>query len=426
MQRVPRGYVPFTAAIWPYALLVLIASLGLSGCEHEGVAQAQTGAANAASDHARPGASTDPAAPAAPVCLPSSTSASQTPARPDSVPGLDDIVKAYNRRNRQWEEVLFRDVPAEGEFIYDNRLMRVRGSIGVIQWINDIDIAKLADADSSYDPRVQHRYPKRDDVVYIFGQDGYHALLAQVPPGRKFVFQGREYESRVDPVSRQLEIRYTRHTYNRVTNTFKRRTDTLVDLTIRYAASGREHTISGTPEHPFFVPAVNRYVAMGKLKTGTVLRTSDGSEAAVVASAIRRGDFEVFNLEVEHAHNYFVSAPGSCETGVLVHNTCGFPSRNAAFRAARRDLGIPARQQPDMVRRVPMTDRYNRSVLGPNGRPIMTREYIYTRGGSRFIIQEHSAGHRFSGAVQGPHFNIRPFGDPRHGVVSGTHAHYPW
>jgi len=41
----------------------------------------------------------------------------------------------------------------------------------------------------------------------------------------------------------------------------------------------------------------------------------------------REGEFEVFNFEVEDAHNYYVHAPGGGGDGVLVHNGCGIGSR---------------------------------------------------------------------------------------------------
>ncbi|MEV6674023.1 HNH/endonuclease VII fold putative polymorphic toxin [Streptomyces sp. NPDC051162] len=87
-------------------------------------------------------------------------------------------------------------------------------------------------------------------------------------------------------------------------------------------------------------------------------------------------------------------------------------------------------QQPDELRMVPMTDRSGRQVMGDGGKPVMTREYVYTRGdGSRVIVQDHSAGHYFGeGGVgdQGRHLNVRPFENPRTGKVSGTAQHYEY
>ncbi|WP_086055257.1 HNH/endonuclease VII fold putative polymorphic toxin [Protofrankia coriariae] len=77
-----------------------------------------------------------------------------------------------------------------------------------------------------------------------------------------------------------------------------------------------------------------------------------------------------------------------------------------------------------------MSDRNGHRVLGENGRPVMTREYTYVRpDGSKVIIQDHSAGHRFGeGGIgdRGPHFNVRPPENTRSGHVPGTDDHYPF
>jgi len=77
-----------------------------------------------------------------------------------------------------------------------------------------------------------------------------------------------------------------------------------------------------------------------------------------------------------------------------------------------------------------MTDKFGRSVLGPDGKPVMTREYTYTRpDGSQVVIQDHAAGHQFGEGGQGdqgPHFNVRPPEDTRSGKVPGTEPHYGW
>lgn len=76
-----------------------------------------------------------------------------------------------------------------------------------------------------------------------------------------------------------------------------------------------------------------------------------------------------------------------------------------------------------------MTDKNGNSILGKDGKPIMTREYTFTKeDGSKIVIQDHSAGHQFNeggAGDQGPHFNVRPKGGERNGHVPGTKSHYP-
>ncbi len=115
-----------------------------------------------------------------------------------------------------------------------------------------------------------------------------------------------------------------------------------------------------------------------------------------------------------------------------------FKSRNEAFRAAKRDAGIPMNQQPDRIfnsktgffsdhRNVPMTDSRKNPIFDNNGNQVWTREYQFTRAdGSKIIIQDHSAGHSYADGVgnQGSHLNVRPIENTRTGSVPGTFDHY--
>ncbi|RAL20363.1 hypothetical protein DL240_17430 [Lujinxingia litoralis] len=181
------------------------------------------------------------------------------------------------------------------------------------------DKQSLLKAGATWDPKSAAGEPTANDVVYVVGEDARHELLAQVGPGEEFAFLGRVFEARRE--AGRLEIRFTGKTMHRVVDTFERQAYEVVDLDVVYAAEGAADTISGTPEHPFFVPARGDYVPMGELDAGTVLRTTDGSLARVVGSERRQGGFEVFNFEVEDAHNYYVSSPRG-SPGVLVHNVC--------------------------------------------------------------------------------------------------------
>jgi hypothetical protein len=246
-------------------------------------------------------------------------------------PGPDETVRFFDRETGDWKESLARDVPKGSELVHAGRLLRVSRPLGALTWAREIDVSKLDEADTTYDPAAPRREPEFDDVVRVLGEDSHHTTLGRVAPGEQLAFQGRVYETRAGPDDK-LEARDNGLRVNRVTRTYQRHSPTLVDLTVRYGY-GHEGVLSGTPEHPFFVPARGGYVPMGELGPGVALQTTDGAAATVAARSERHGDFEVYNLEVEHTHNYFVSPPGSGGPGVLVHNATygsgGGPKPNA-------------------------------------------------------------------------------------------------
>jgi hypothetical protein len=138
--------------------------------------------------------------------------------------------------------------------------------------------------------------------------------------GERFAFQGRVFETADVDADRNLEIRATELALTEVARTFKRMVaDEVIDLRVTYP-SGETAVITGTQEHPFYVPAVATYVRLGELEPGAVLRTDSGGEAVVVDLTRHDGEFEVFNIEVAEAHNYFVRGAGFDGPGVLVHN----------------------------------------------------------------------------------------------------------
>ncbi|MEU8523631.1 HNH/endonuclease VII fold putative polymorphic toxin [Streptomyces sp. NPDC048577] len=191
--------------------------------------------------------------------------------------------------------------------------------------------------------------------------------------------------------------------------------------------------LTATHEHPFWSVSENHWIDASQLKPGMTLRTDHGTEVTITANHPYTTHARTYNLTVDDLHTYYVLAG---QTPVLVHNsncvpaTRVLPSRNSAFRAAKRDLGIPNGQQPDGLNMVPMTDRSGNNIPNPDGTRVMTREYVFTRsGGDRVIIQDHSYGHYYGeGGVgdQGSHFNVRPFENPRTGKVPGTAQHYEY
>ncbi len=109
-------------------------------------------------------------------------------------------------------------------------------------------------------------------------------------------------------------------------------------------------------------------------------------------------------------------------------------SRKGALNEIKKDVGIPKSQHPDKLangkqfEKVPMTDRNGKTALGADGKPVMTREYTYTKpDGTKVKVQDHSAGHpQFGKDNPGKHLNVRPPENTRTGTVPGTKKHYPF
>ncbi len=111
----------------------------------------------------------------------------------------------------------------------------------------------------------------------------------------------------------------------RVERIFHHVADHLLILTIG------EKTLRATDNHPFYLPAVNRWVEAQSLQKGDELQTLDGDTVRVDEIRGEDGKFPVFNFEVESTHTYYAE-------GVLVHNCGGahaVQEMGAAYSEAR-------------------------------------------------------------------------------------------
>ncbi len=186
---------------------------------------------------------------------------------------------------------------------------------------------------------VAHLYP--GDEVNIVNADmsvGAGTLLRDTKPGQRIYAHGKIYDVRAGKNDGIIELVANGIVAAQVAETYIRQALELVDLTVA-SADGAERVISGTPEHPFYVPALKEYVGMGQLTPGTVLQTTDGGVATVKSSSHRQGQFDVYNFQVPGAHNYYVAAPGGGGGfWVLVHNNCGrfTPDQEALVDVAKQ------------------------------------------------------------------------------------------
>ena len=234
---------------------------------------------------------------------------------------MDDMVTAYVGGQEPWKRMRLGEVKPGQDFYYTDQIYYFQGGLRRATGVNKRNVA---DAVSGYD-RATHRSPEADDVVAVRldGQHSNFSLLRDVTPGSQIVFQGAVYSTIA--LNGYLQIRPTGDVFKRVTRVFRPLAGEIVDLKVR-DEQGQEYTISGTPDHPFYVPAAGDYIAMGQLLPGVQLHTADyGAVATVASKSSRKGGFEVFNFEVEDTHNYYVRSQDG-GPAVLVHNICLKPN----------------------------------------------------------------------------------------------------
>ena len=236
------------------------------------------------------------------------------------LPAADEIVQVYDARTGEWLEEVGAELEVGDTFVDDGQVLRV--TEGGVEVRGRAAVEDLAEADATWVAEAAHRVPGGDDWVLVLGagDDAGHGRLSEVEAGERFAFQGRVFDSADEDADGDLEVRASERVLAEVVQTFQRIVvDEVIDLRVAYV-DGQDTVITGTREHPFYLPAVDRYVPLGELEPGAVLRTDAGSDAVVVGLTRRDGEFEVFNIEVGEAHNYFVRGARLDGSGILVHN----------------------------------------------------------------------------------------------------------
>ncbi len=230
-------------------------------------------------------------------------------------------VLAYVGGREDWQLMPVRNLERGQEFLYKEHLCYV-DRFGKVQMNLAIDISMLPEADRAFE-KGNSRFPESREIVRFLAKDRTHLRherMGTAQAGDSLVFQGRLYDVVSDKNQTGKFLRETDIVLSPIVSTSKKQAASLVELTIT-DGKGKDSVITGTPEHPFYVPAVNNYVAMGQLVPGTVLKTNDGSFAAVKSSTVRHDEETVYNFEVEGTHNYFVASTDDGPS-VLVHNAC--------------------------------------------------------------------------------------------------------
>lgn len=242
------------------------------------------------------------------------------------LPAAHAVVPVYDARVGQWVEGVGDELVPGDTVVADGRVLRVTEDGAEVR--GEAALADLAEADSAWTAEAVRRAPSGEDWVLVLGEGrgAGHWRLADVSPGERIAFQGRVFDTADVDDDGLLEVRLTEVVLAGVAQSFVRPSDTVIDAEVQYE-DGTVEVISGTPEHPFYVPALQDWIPLGELVEGAALQVDSGAGARLVGKTWRRGDFTVYNLEVQGLHNYFVAQGGA--RGLLVHNMCSQASKGA-------------------------------------------------------------------------------------------------
>jgi hypothetical protein len=115
------------------------------------------------------------------------------------------------------------------------------------------------------------------------------------------------------------------------------------------------YTATNSPEHLYYSVTRQKYIPANQLEVGEFLRTDDNLVTPVQqVSEPRFGLIDLYNIEVEHFHNYYVGAGDG--KSVLVHN--GVPGAGCNINIPRTPsrtitrIGDLTRQEADALARV--------------------------------------------------------------------------
>ena len=105
----------------------------------------------------------------------------------------------------------------------------------------------------------------------------------------------------------------------RVADTFVRPKRAIWSVTLS-GLSGEGRTLSGTADHPFYLPAFDAYLPMEELQEGYQVLDQSGALLEVQSVVDTGAVADTYDFQVAGQHNYFAG-------GVLVHNSGGTAAR---------------------------------------------------------------------------------------------------
>ncbi|MBE7385190.1 MAG: Hint domain-containing protein [Leptolyngbya sp. SIO1E4] len=229
-------------------------------------------------------------------------------------------VQRFNPRTGKFDWVATSTLQPGDEFLTAGHLHNLSAT-GDIKRFDTVTADQLSNTHQSGSIH-ETQPPAPEDTVWVPEAQGNtsagHHLLATLPSGTEAVFQNRQYRIEGDDASRALVE--TGLVLQPIEATFIRPDRPVWDLVVR-AKDGTEQTITGTPDHPFYVPAKNLYVPLESLQTVWQLRASHGNLLTVLDVRDTKHQEETYNFTVEETHNFFVADLNQNSADALVHNT---------------------------------------------------------------------------------------------------------
>jgi len=270
-----------------------------------------------------------------------------------AAPSDGTSVEVFDGRTATWSTTTVESTQPGDEVHFDGHLYLAHHSGLVSQGSTDRDA--LADAEAVFTDTGGdvHEPLDANTWVWVLGTEqdpAHHLRLMDLPrqQSTRFAWGGRVYEVHGLGSSAQVvEVQPTGEVLTRVRAPHQRVATSVYDLMVTFA-TGEVDEISGTEEHPFWVPSTSTWVALSELTPGTVIQTESGGQAQVMELSERphthkqAAGVPVFNFEVAadrwpELHNYFVRGVDGDGPGVLVHNGCGQTSRGARREAMRQN-----------------------------------------------------------------------------------------
>jgi len=207
---------------------------------------------------------------------------------------VDTKVLIYtDKGNKGWQSTPLGEVGKGQEFQFGNELYVIDLNGALVR--RHISLDKLAEADRMFEAN-NRRFPEENDVVRFVDAEFHHIRhdwMRTARPGDKFLFQGQVYECLAHPDNPDIHG-YQSTQYVLAPPSEMAVVDAIVDLNLRRDNDDKEFFVTGSPQDPYFVPALNDNVLMGELKAGMTFRSpDDGSLVTVVSSKTRHGRFVV-------------------------------------------------------------------------------------------------------------------------------------